>query len=411
MSPILLVCLLLGYLIMSSSCRAATVTVPLIKDAFAIYCHIGVGTPAQSIAPQVDTGSPDLWVPLPDCPCADSENAKYDPTKSATVSVSEQGYVPFELDYGGEGVRGNPVNDTVRIGGMSLVNQSFAGVLDIVYGDFLTVILGLSFPVTNGTFIGGDPLFWNMVNRKLLDINQFSIWLNPTGSNAVAGEIMFGGVNPARYSGELNILSTPTSNYWRVNASNIHWGNQTILSKPGSAVFDSGTTGIELTTEQWQSLHELAPELSSPCDLSVLPNISFSLGGKVYPITPSVYVVNPADADPLQWPKLGGCHTYIGGPYAGDNTGMIILGLPFFRQYFMTFSYLGTSCSRGNGNCLGEAEIGIATPVSQPVAVAPAPMMSQPIAAAPAPRMSQTVAAAPARMASAKEARYQRVQR
>lgn len=44
-----------------------------------------------------------------------------------------------------------------------------------------------------------------MVNRKLLDINQFSIWLNPTGSNAVAGEIMFGGVNPARYSGELNM--------------------------------------------------------------------------------------------------------------------------------------------------------------------------------------------------------------
>lgn len=53
-------------------------------------------------------------------------------------------------------------------------------------------------------------------------------------------------------------LSTPTSNYWRVNASNIHWGNQTILSKPGSAVFDSGTTGIELTTEQWQSLHEVS---------------------------------------------------------------------------------------------------------------------------------------------------------
>ena len=117
---------------------------------------------------------------------------------------------------------------------------------------------------------------------------------------------------------------------------------------------------------------------------------------------------DPTDAELSQWPKLGGCHTYIQG-YDDLYPNTISLGLPFFRQYFMTFSYLGTSCSRGDGNCTGEAEIGIATPVSQPVDVAPAPMMSQPIAAAPAPMMSQPVAAAPARMASAKAARYQRI--
>lgn len=38
-------------------------------------------------------------------------------------------------------------------------------------------------------------------------------------------------------------------------------------------------------------LLQLSPDLSSPCDISVLPNISFTLGGKMYPITPSVYVV------------------------------------------------------------------------------------------------------------------------
>lgn len=408
MSPTQLVCLLLGYLIMSSSCRTTTVTVPLWTDVDAIYCHLGVGTPAQSIAASVDTGSPDLWVPLPGCSCADSENATYDPTKSATVSVSKQGYVPFDINYGSQGIRGNPVNDTVQIGGMSLVNQTFAGVLQILYGDS-TVLLGLSFPnIAADTSIGGDPLFWNMVNRKLLDRNQFSIWLNPTGSNAVAGEIMFGGINPARYSGKLYTLSTPTTDFWRVNVSNIHWGNQSVLNEPALAIFDTGATGIILPTEQWESLHELSPDLSSPCDISVLPNISFTLGGNMYPITPSVYVVDPTDAELSQWPKLGGCHTYIQG-YDDLYPNTISLGLPFFRQYFMTFSYLGTSCSRGDGNCTGEAEIGIATPVSQPVDVAPAPMMSQPIAAAPAPMMSQPVAAAPARMASAKAARYQRI--
>lgn len=50
---------------------------------------------------------------------------------------------------------------------------------------------------------------------------------------------------------------------------------------------------MHANVDKWNvvCLLQLAPELSSPCDLSVLPNISFSLGGKVYPITPSVYVV------------------------------------------------------------------------------------------------------------------------
>lgn len=55
-------------------------------------------------------------------------------------AVQKQGYVPFDINYGSQGIRGNPVNDTVQIGGMSLVNQTFAGVLQILYGDS-TVLL------------------------------------------------------------------------------------------------------------------------------------------------------------------------------------------------------------------------------------------------------------------------------
>lgn len=101
-------------------------------------------------------------------------------------AVQEQGYVPFELDYGGEGVRGNPVNDTVRIGGMSLVNQSFAGVLDIVYGDFLTVILVCrltGFLRLSATFVALNRLSWD--NRMPPDSACLSMHLCQAKRDAV----------------------------------------------------------------------------------------------------------------------------------------------------------------------------------------------------------------------------------
>ena len=44
-----------------------------------------------------------------------------------------------------------------------------------------------------------------MVNRKLLDNNQFSVWLNPNETALNAGEVVFGGINQARYSGTLKM--------------------------------------------------------------------------------------------------------------------------------------------------------------------------------------------------------------
>ena len=63
---------------------------------------------------------------------------------------------------------------------------------------------GLAFPqIANEA--GGSPPFWNMVNRKLLNNNQFSVWLNPNESALNAGEVVFGGINSNRYTGTLNM--------------------------------------------------------------------------------------------------------------------------------------------------------------------------------------------------------------
>ena len=47
------------------------------------------------------------------------------------------------------------------------------------------------------------PPFFNMVEAGILDQNLFSVWLNPALDAPSAGELIFGGVNETRYSGEL----------------------------------------------------------------------------------------------------------------------------------------------------------------------------------------------------------------
>lgn len=63
---------------------------------------------------------------------------------------------------------------------------------------------GLAFPQIANE-VGGNPPFWNMVNRGQLNANQFSIWLNPNETALNAGEVVFGGINTARYTGTLNM--------------------------------------------------------------------------------------------------------------------------------------------------------------------------------------------------------------
>ena len=62
---------------------------------------------------------------------------------------------------------------------------------------------GLAFPALSKQ--GVAPPFFNMLQERLLDAPEFSIWLNKDTREGVfpAGELLLGGINPARYSGEL----------------------------------------------------------------------------------------------------------------------------------------------------------------------------------------------------------------
>ncbi len=53
--------------------------------------------------------------------------------------------------------------------------------------------------------LGVTPPFFNMEREGLLDWSGFSLWLNPDIHRpaAPAGELIFGGADPSRYSGQI----------------------------------------------------------------------------------------------------------------------------------------------------------------------------------------------------------------
>lgn len=60
---------------------------------------------------------------------------------------------------------------------------------------------GLALPALSKQ--GQLPAFFRMLESGLLDEPLFSIWLSPDPTLEPAGKILFGGHNPARYTGEL----------------------------------------------------------------------------------------------------------------------------------------------------------------------------------------------------------------
>ena len=65
-------------------------------------------------------------------------------------------------------------------------------------------ILGLAFETISVDHV--TPVWYNILTQKLVDQPVFSFWMskNPQGANG--GEMMLGGVNASRYTGQLCVI-------------------------------------------------------------------------------------------------------------------------------------------------------------------------------------------------------------
>jgi hypothetical protein len=106
---------------------------PSFQQDVLYYGFFSIGSPAQNLSIEIDTGSADMWLATSKCnDCtASSSNSQYSSKKfyrSSSSSTSQERRDSFHVGYGSGGVCGSMVSDKMEISGFKVDSQDFGGV-------------------------------------------------------------------------------------------------------------------------------------------------------------------------------------------------------------------------------------------------------------------------------------------
>lgn len=195
-------------------------SVSLDNEQYYYQIQLEIGNPPQKADFTIDTGSSDLWVMSDKNPyCTD------DPSNITGINCTDSVFhpelshtyerltTPFNIVYGDRTMaNGTLGRDTLRLGdGLTVSNATFA-LADVVNSS--TCVFGVGFigneanarVYNNGS--GVFPTYFNvptlMKEQELISTNAYSLWLNDV--EAESGSILFGGIDRAKYEGNLWVL-------------------------------------------------------------------------------------------------------------------------------------------------------------------------------------------------------------
>ncbi|KAL7815579.1 acid protease [Trichoderma gracile] len=169
------------------------------------YAQLNIGTPPQTVYAQIDTGSFELWV-NPNCSNVQSADQRfcraigfYDPSSSSTADVTSQS---ARLRYGIGSADVTYVHDTISLPGSGSSSKAMKavqfGVADTSVDEF-SGILGLG--AGNGINTEYPNFVDELAAQGVTATKAFSLAL---GSKAEEeGVVIFGGVDTAKFHGEL----------------------------------------------------------------------------------------------------------------------------------------------------------------------------------------------------------------
>ena len=237
--------------------RQQTVEQPLDNLLRYYAANITLGTPPQPLQLLIETGSSDLWVNTPvseQCQKADGcVGGTYDANASSTYrSINDD----FNITYvDGDTVSGNYSSDVLTIGGVSLEAFQF-GVGEVSTSPEMVLGIGYASSEIQVSRNGQDPypnLPLALVNGDHIKSNAYSLWLNDL--DADTGTILFGGVDRAKYQG--NLVTKPilgTNGQYaqpslEVTGLRIHGQDVSSTSIPFTAALTCGSTLTYLPTD------------------------------------------------------------------------------------------------------------------------------------------------------------------
>ncbi|TLD04220.1 uncharacterized protein PgNI_12138 [Pyricularia grisea] len=307
---------------------------------------VEIGTPAQALTFQIDTGSSELWVYADPNPTATAANrSTYSSSKSTSASLIPN--VAWNKSYsGGEGVSGSAVYyDVVRVGDIvaqsqavlpatqasaSLVESPYDGILGLSLANYTSVLS------SNGTSVpeADAPTSFFMTVKSSLKAPLFGVDLKQNEESYFD----FGIVPMNRYRGKVgwapvlrDLSNGARFRNWNMTASGYAIGNATasnLTTAYMTGVVDTGTTLMYLDQPIVQEYYSniagsrYDANLTAwlfPCNQKKpLPDFSFGVGDApdVTLITVPGRYFNWSVHDNVTWECYGGlqeAYDYKGG--------------------------------------------------------------------------------------------------
>ncbi|XP_059806069.1 pepsin A-like [Hypanus sabinus] len=303
------------------------------------YGTISIGNPPQSFTVIFDTGSSNLWVPSDYCSSqACSNHARFNPSASSTFQMSNK-YV--SIQYGTGSMTGVLGYDTVRVSSIDITHQEF-GLSMSEPGSFLYYakfdgILGLAYP--NIASSGATTVFDNMMAEHLVEKPMFAFYL--TRQNGAEGsEVVFGGVDPNHYTGEIQWVPVTREGYWQIQVESVKINGQVVACSSGcQAIVDTGTSLIVGPTNGINTIQRLigaSQQYGSMAmvdcrNLPNMPYVTFTINGIDYPLPPTAYVLQN------NYNGQESCTSGFNSMSLSNEMELWILGDVFIGEYYSIF--------------------------------------------------------------------------
>ncbi|KAM8712689.1 hypothetical protein ACLKA7_013081 [Drosophila subpalustris] len=302
---------------------------------------ISLGTPAQTFNVIFDTGSANLWVPSESCyhKLACQIHSRYNARRSRTYRANKK---RFDIQYGSGSLAGFLSQDTLRVAGLSVSNQTFAEATDMPGPIFLAAkfdgIFGLAYRSISIQNI--KPPFYALMEKNLLARPVFSVYLNRHASSRQGGYLFLGGSSTRYYRGNFTYVPVTHRAYWQIKLEKARIGQLQLCQKGCQVIIDTGTSFLAVPYDQATLINESIGgipaaygQYSVPCEqVPHLPTLSFSLGGRRFQLKGEDYVFHDIFAD-----RTVCASAFIAVDLPSPTGPLWILGDVFLGKYYTEF--------------------------------------------------------------------------